>query len=214
MKRRILFILVIAACTSTFTSCFSKKDRAEKLIRQELSKTLYDYDSYQPIETTVSPAKRNVFNDTTCWNMGGSLAYGMKATVKCIDEMDDAKSHMAIWGPPSYYSSSYSDQQYYKYKDEYEEALLEFQTNLIICKSIASELLDSAQRLDTTQIIGWEVHHDFRCKTRGGNPEIAHYRYVISKDFKTILICEREGEDSDYIREAIESVFTDFWEED
>lgn len=42
---------------------------------------------------------------------------------------------------------------------------------------------------DTLQdsFIGWQVTHDFRCKTKGGNPDIGHYVFVMDKDLKTII---------------------------
>jgi hypothetical protein len=37
------------------------------------------------------------------------------------------------------------------------------------------------------EFIGWQVTHDFRCKTKGGNPDIGHYVFVMDKDVKTII---------------------------
>lgn len=120
---------------------------------------------------------------------------------------------MSIWGAPSYYSSSYSDSQYYKYKNQYQNALSESLLGVFVCQKIAEEIKDTLSNLDTTQVIGWEVFHDFRCKTRGGDSEIGHYRYIISKDFKSIILCEdREGETDKSIREALETTTTDYWD--
>lgn len=213
--KRIVHYFVITAILFLVCSCKSKEEKAEELIRTELSKTLYDFDSYQPIETKVSVAKCNMYNDTACWKLGHTLAYGMEQFLEYKEKIEDARDHMNIWGRPSYYSSSYSDNQYYKYKAEAEEAVTLAMAALLVNKQIADELKDSVNALDTTQVIGWEVVHDFRCKTRGGSPEIGHYRYVISKDFKTVYICEdTESSRDKHTREALETILTDYWDMD
>lgn len=210
MKRIFQYCLIVVAFL-LMCSCKSKEDRAEELIRSELSKTLYDFDSYQPIETKVSVAKCNMYNDTACWRLGKTLAYGMEQFLEYKEKIEDAKDHMNIWGRPTYYSSSYSDNQYYKYKAQAEDAVTHAMASLLVNKQIADELKDSVNALDTTQVIGWEVVHNFRCKTRGGNPEIGHYRYVISRDFKTVYICEdTENARDNHTREALETILTDY----
>lgn len=196
-----------------FTGCQSKEEKAAELIKNELSKTLYDFESYQPIEIIVKEAKASIYNDTACWKDGGVLAYGMQQMMKYVNESKEAKEHMEIWGKPTYYSSSYSDSQYYKYKEEYEEALEKVIDAGKICKSIAVRLKESAEKLDTTQIIGWEVSHRFRCKTKGGNSAIGDYRYIVDKDFKTVLLREdTDDEDDQQIREFLGTIFTDYWD--
>lgn len=208
---RILFIIMASAIL--LSGCKSKEEKAAELIKDELSKTLYDFDSYQPIETIVIEAKANAYNDSACWRRGAALAYGMQKMVEYINQASEAKDHMDIWGEPSYYSSSYSDRQYYKYKRERDEAMDKAQQIGLLCKNIASEIKDSVSYLDTTMVIGWEVSHRFRCKTRGGNSTIGDYRYIIDKDFKNVLLREDLDDDDDkHVREAIESALSDFWE--
>ena len=200
-------------CVFSIFGCSSKEDRANKLIRERMSKTLYDYESYNPIETKVSEAKATMYNDTSCWNDGTLLAASMKLGIKYAESMEDAKEHMEIWGPPSYYSSSYSDNKYYKYKSEYEDAVNSFMSTHEVCKIIAESLREKITNLDENCIIGWEVTHKFRCKTKGGYSTIGNYRFVIDKDFKSILIDEDvDDEDNQFIRSAMETVLTDYWD--
>ena len=214
MKRIAQYCLIVVV-PLLICSCKSNEDRAEELIRTELSKTLYDFESYQPIETKVSVAKCNMYNDTACWRLGENLAYGMEQFLEYKEKIEEARDHMSIWGRPTYYSSSYSDNQYYKYKAKAEDAVTHAMAALLVNKQIADELRDSVNALDTTIVIGWEVIHDFRCKTRGGSPEIGHYRYVISRDFKNVYICEdTESPRDKRTREALETILTDYWDMD
>ena len=106
------------------------------------------------------------------------------------EEAEDAKTHMDIWGPPTYYSSSYSDRQYRKYKDEYTEKKAEMMVSYELLKELATQLKDTLSTIDSAKVIGWEVQHRFRCKTKGGHSAIADYRYILDKDLQTILISE------------------------
>lgn len=56
-------------------ACQSKEEKAAELIKNELSKTLYDFESYSPIETTVTEAKLSVYTDTVCWKKANILLY-------------------------------------------------------------------------------------------------------------------------------------------
>ena len=206
MRRTVLF-MIIGFITIIMSSCQSKEEKAAEFIKNELSKTLYDFESYQPIETTVTEAKMTMYNDSACWKKAAVLAYGMQKATKYLEDMKDAKEHMDIWGRPSYYSSTYSDNQYYKYKEEYEDNLDKAKNAYEICKSLAGELKKQIAKLDTTKVIGWEAKHRFRCKTRGGNSTIGDYRYILDKDFKTVILQEDTDDDDDSaIREVLKSV--------
>lgn len=189
------------------TACQSKEEKAAECIKEKLSKTLYDFDSYQPIETTVTVAKMTMYNDSVCRNKAAMLVYGMKKATEYVEKTKDAKEHMDIWGKPSYYSSSYSDNQYYKYKKDFEENLEKAKQAYDLCKDVVAELKMQIENLDTAKVIGWEAKHRFRCKTKGGHSTIGDYRYVLDKDFKTVLLREDVDDDDDSaIREMLKSV--------
>jgi len=207
-----LFVLLASAVI--FAGCQSKEEKAAELIKEELSKTLLDFESYQPIETKVKEAKLSLYNDTAFWRKGMALAYTMKQSSEYLDKAKEAKERMKIWGPPTAYSSSYSDEKYYEYKKEYEDANSKALASAFICKALAKTMKDSIAKCDTTKVIGWEVSHRFRCKTRGGNSTIADYRYIIDKDFKTVLLREdTEDKDDKWTREALETVLSGYWDD-
>lgn len=201
MKKIIFFLFL----TIAFFGCQSKEEKAIKLIQSELSKTLYDYDSYSHIETTVVEAKQNVYNDTTLWKQANFIFYTFNKTLELQKEAEDAMEYMEIWGPPTYYSSSHSDKKYYKYKETYDKKKEEMLETYKICKEYAKIFNDSIKNIDENKIIGWEVVHKFRCKTKGGHSTIGNYRYIIDNKMENILIFE-DMDDDDYnnIRDFIE----------
>lgn len=212
MKKYFISIILLALAGSALIGCKSKEEKAADLIKQELSKTLYDFESYKPIETTVKEAKANRYNDSICWKMGIVLAYGMQQVDEYIAEAKEATEYMAIY-MPSPYSSSYSNRKFYDYNKKYEDAISNAKKGMDACKELAGAIEDTIAKLDTSLVIGWEVFHDFRCKTKGGNPTIGHFRYVISKDFKSVILREdMEGLFDKRIREALKNIETD-WKE-
>ena len=197
-------------------ACQSKEEKAAELIKNELSKTLYDFESYSPIETIVTEAKLSVYTDTACWKKANLLLYAFNYSKECLDKAQKAQERMEIWGPPTRYSSSYSDNQYYKYNEEWDEKTKTALTSWELLKTLAKSLKDTLQTLDSEKIIGWEVKHRFRCKNKGGNSTIGDYRYVIDKNFKMVLIHEDTYEDEyKNLREIVESTLKgDFESED
>lgn len=155
-----------------------------------MSKTLFDYESYNPIETTVVEAKSSLYTDTTCWKELTILCQILNECVEHKEKADNAAERMNIWGPPSRYSSSYSDNQYEKYKSEYNKEYMAYFETLLLLGNNVTAIKDDIAKLNTDSIIGWEVNHSFRCKTKGGYATIGNYRYVIDKDFEHILIEE------------------------
>lgn len=205
MKTTYLLLLLIVLPLA-FTSCKSKEDKAAELVKNELSKTLYDFESYEPIETKVSEAYETAYNDTTCFRQALAICYVMEKTSKAFDEANDAKERAEIWGPPTYYSSSYSDSQYRKYSNEAKEKADEGLKGYELFKTMGAALTDSIKILDNKKVIGWEIKHRFRCKTKGGQNTIADYRYIVDPDFKVVYFCE-DIDDDDYkhAREIIDS---------
>ncbi len=209
IRKTLLFTVSISSIL--LICCKSKEEKAAELINNALSKTLYDFESYQPIETMVKEAKYTAYNDTTCWRLATEMAAKGVLLSEYLDEGRDAKEYMSIY-TPSYYSSSYSDSKYYKYQKKAVEAYTNANLLVLLINNNAKELKKQIDKLDTSQIIGWDVDHSFRCKTKGGSAAIGHYRYVIDKDFKTILLKEDMDDEGDTPRKFVKFVISG-WED-
>ena len=59
--KKVLFLLVAIIA---LVGCKSKEEKAAEMIKKELFKTLYDFDSYQPIETKVDSAFYSAYTDS------------------------------------------------------------------------------------------------------------------------------------------------------
>ena len=200
--------------SALFWGCKSNEEKADELIYQYMQKYLYDIGSYSKIETTVSVAKATKYNDSVCWRKAGILSAFSKDFYDSFEKAKEASEQMKIWGPPSYYSSSRSDQKYYEYKAQLKSYLSQAKNNCQLCKLYVIELDSLINQLDTASVIGWEVSHRFRCKTKGGQSTIGDYRFVMDKEFKKIIL--KEDVDSDKDKERREAFFTvdcGFWDD-
>lgn len=197
MKKALLCLSIIALILS---GCKSKEEKATELIKQEMFKTLYDFESYQPIETKVDSAFTSIYTDSTIL----SHAYIVKQLLidvdKCLNEIREAKSTMDIWG------DSYSSLSKTKYNDAYEK----YKENLEKAQSyikVVNSSIDSIKILASdfrVGFCGWKVTHKFRCKTKGGNPDIGNYIYIFDKDMKNII--HKEDQDDEALLELKKTI--------
>ena len=208
MKKSIL-VLAAVIVAFTVTSCKSKEEKAAELIKQELSHVLCDFGSYEPIETVVTEANNVPINDSACVNKAlDAIAYHELA-VEYAEDSKSALETMCIWGSPSRYSTSYSDNRYYESKYEFIESLKK--ANICIKKynSSIDDLKIMMKNTNPSETIGYNVEHTFRCKSKGGIWLITQYRFVVDKKIKKIIFCvDEKDEVSDFI-ESVQNGITE-----
>lgn len=201
------FPVLLLLLSFAIVGCKSNEEKAADLIKKELSKSLFDFESYSPIETTVTEAKHSIFTDTAFFKSANTILFALNVAKEALESVSEAEEGMNLWGKPTYSSSSYSDKKYYKYKEEYDECIEKFFGTWLVIKSMEKDLKDTLQTIDPEKVVGWEVIHKFRCKTKGGYSSIANYRYIIDNNFKKVLLYEdMEGDDYEKLRVVINRV--------
>lgn len=199
--KKILFLMMPALM---LTGCQSREEKAAELIKQEMFKTLYDFESYEPIETKIDSAFTSIYSDTL------ALLYATQVK-EMFDELDDAKtdyeiakSSMEIW------ADSYSSLGRYKFneaKEKVNDYINKINNTLEVTNSIYEKIKKRNIEIGH-DFIGWKAQHKFRCKTKGGNFDLGDYVYVFDKDMKSIIYKEDLDNDSNdrlkgFINEAI-----------
>ncbi|HOD62354.1 MAG TPA: hypothetical protein PKG96_09675 [Bacilli bacterium] len=114
MKNSLLLFLVFIILT--LVSCQSKEEKAAKLIKEEMYKTLYDFSSYEPIETTIDSAFTSIYRDSTILVYAYLMNEALEKANEYLDNTKDAQSSLEIWAG-SY--SGYGLSQYNKAKEEF-----------------------------------------------------------------------------------------------
>lgn len=177
--------MAIILCLS-FTQCKSKEDKANELIKDYMFKNLYDFESYQPIETKIDSAFHTIYNDSTALYYAYTILYADKKIDELKDDYEYIKSRVDIWCDGYSYYSSYSNNKCQECLDEAQKNLDEQFFWLTTVDNYSDSLFILNEKINK-EFIGWQVTHDFRCKTKGGNPDIGHYVFVMDKDVKTII---------------------------
>ncbi|MFS2831143.1 hypothetical protein AAH084_22135 [Bacteroides faecis] len=187
-------------------SCQSREEKVAELIKQEMFKTLYDFESYEPIETKIDSAFTSIYTDSII----KSYAYIARAFLddveENLDKIKDDRNTMEIW------SDSYSSLG----RSKYNEALKNYGERLDKTKrymEVVNNYMDSIKIISSNfkpEFYGWKASHKFRCKNKGGNFDLGNYIYVFDKKMNSIIYKEDIDDDSNnkirnIIDEAINS---------
>ena len=186
-------ILLGALLVTLFASCSkSLEDKANTLIEEDIKKTLYHPETYDPAETQVDSAF-TPFDDPVFYEKTIQLCkIGMS-----IDEYDrkmkSAKSSMSIWSGPS--QSAYSKNEYQEAKDEYDENAQNKKNAEKKAKKLADEL---KTMLDKEQLfIGFKARHRFRANNNAGQIVFGEMKYLFDKDMNKI-VASYDMDDDEY----------------
>lgn len=185
MKKVLLSLLAVSICL-LFAQCKSKEEKANELIKDYMFKNLYDFESYQPIETKIDSAFHTIYNDSSAMYYAYSMILSKERNKQLESDYESISSSIDIWCDSYSYYSSYS---YKKCQECREEARENLRKRLFWMERVEFYRDSLVGLADTLQneFIGWQVAHDFRCKTKGGNPDIGHYVFVMDKNLKTII---------------------------
>lgn len=194
--KKLFYFLAAVIVAVTVTSCKSKEEKAAELIKQELSHVLYDFGSYEPIETVVTEAKHIPTNDSACVNKALDAITYYELAVEYAEDSKSALKTMCIWGSPSRYSTSY-----YEFIESLKKA------NICIKKynSSIDDLKIMMKNTNPSETVGYNVEHTFRCKSKDGIWSIIQHRFIVDKKIKKIIFYVDE-EENDEVYDFIKSV--------
>lgn len=178
---------MIALSVSLLIGCKSREERALETIRDAMFKTLPDFESYEPVETTIDSLKNDRYGDT----LVTKLVLKMRLMDGVIEEFDkdykEAKRIFNIWDDPRmYHYSSFALNKRNNAYNEMRTALIGKEATENVRDSYLDTLLILEQN-HTGELYGWRVHHKFRCKTKDGGPTLCDYVYFMDKKCETIL---------------------------
>lgn len=200
MNKKILLFGIIALL---FVACKSKEEKANELIKMELNKTLYDFSSYEPIETIVDSAFTSIYRDSLILSHAYKVQACLELYKEQIAEVNSEISTAEIW------SDSYSSYGRKKFNEAREKAQTSLDKAIFYAQKMEEEktlLKTEIDKFEST-FCGYQAKHKFRCKTKGGNFDLADYLYIIDENFGKILSVSRlDDEDFDKIKELIDEV--------
>lgn len=204
-------ILVILLSVILFSGCKSREDKVAELIKQDMFKTLYDFESYEPIETKIDSAFTSVYTDSTIIGYAHIARSFLDDIQNNLEKAKEAQRTATIWmGSNSYYGRN----EFQKAHNESEEYLNKLNSDLKAANAYVDSIKLASSNF-TPEFCGWKATHRFRCKTKGGNFDLGNYIYIFDKDLENIIYKE-DANDDNYIKikslidEAIHSNKEDF----
>jgi hypothetical protein len=205
-------ILFLATVVLVMTGCKSREEKAAELIKQEMFKTLYDFESYEPIETKIDSAFTSIYTDTLALLYANEVSSMFNELDDAKTEYESAKSAMEIW------SDSYSSLGVYKF-NEAKKKVNDYIEKIDDALKKTENIYESIKKRNNEigrSFIGWEATHKFRCKTKGGNFDLGNYLYIFDKKIETILYTEdMDNKDNSRLIEIInEAIKSDNTKED
>lgn len=192
--------------------CKSREEKVAELIKQEMFKTLYDFESYEPIETKIDSAFTSIYTDTLALLYANEVSSMFNELDDAKTEYESAKSSMEIW------SDSYSSLGVYKF-NEAKKKVNDYIEKIDDALKKTENIYESIKKRNNEigrSFIGWKATHKFRCKTKGGNFDLGNYLYVFDKKIETILYTEdMDNKDNSRLIEIInEAIKSDNTKED
>ncbi len=169
---------------STLSACSSKEDNAAETINQNMFKILYDYKSYEPIETKFDSLKKDKYGDTLIFSKVMMIKLAMEDFDKVKEEFEKARETAEIYRP-TYSPLSFSSKKYIDAQETMSKCYEEMNGYITKMDSLSTIVRALEKRCDG-QFYGWLVTHKFRCKTKGGNPTIGTYYYFMDKNCRNI----------------------------
>lgn len=147
--KTLLFIVVSA--TMLLSGCKSKEEKANELIKDDMFKVLYDFASYEPIETNIDSAFTSVYTDSIITRHAYFIKIAIEKADEYLDEMKDARKTMEIWSDGY---SSYSNSIYYEAKNKFNENLEKAKacTNMVTLHS--DSIKDRANFIKKNFVVG------------------------------------------------------------
>lgn len=187
MKQKKIFGLMAIIIMGAFvmSACTSREEKVAETIKNEMFKTLYDFESYQPVETKIDTLRRDMYGDTLIFDNVFLLDAVYDEITKAKEEFDEQKNIAEIY-VPTYYSSSYNDKKFEAAREKMKIKIDEMKTYSNILDSLQTEIKSLEKKCDKRQY-GWFVTHKFRCKTKGGNSTLGTYYYLMDDNCEKII---------------------------
>ena len=178
----------------------SLEKKAEVLIKEDLKKSLYKPETYEPIETKIDSAF-SPYDDPVFFEEINKFEKMAKQMMSLESKAKHAKSSMAIWNSP--YMSEYAKNQYQEAKSEYEDVMEKF--DRLTEKARKQYLLIMDIIKGDRTFISYKALHNYRADNNAGNTLIGNMVFFIDKDFKNILF-SMDLEEYNVMQETIKQI--------
>ena len=195
MKKIALLLVMIVSLTACNQS---HEQKAEKLIKESLNKTLYKPETYKPIDTKVDSAFAP-YDNPALYEELGELKELDSEYAKWERKLKSAKSFMSIFSGS--YQSSFDKNQYQESKEDYEKANAKIEKLKMKYNQHYDKIVSMLH--EDSRFIGYMAVHNYRADNNAGNTLVCNTIFFIDKNFEEVIY-SIEVEDYNQIQDTIE----------
>ncbi len=178
-----LVIALFAVC-AIFSSCQkTPEDKANDLIKENITKMLTYPDSYESVETTVD----SLFNPMYSVDFKRKAQRAMELSDRIEDNktsIDHGLLTMNLHSGP-YSNSVYDRTKYKEGKEEYETAKKYNEKAVPELEALKKEMKAQLEKDD--EFLGFAIEHKFRCKNDAGNTIMNDFLLIVDKDMNKVI---------------------------
>ena len=181
--KKLLYLVIIALA---LTACTSKERKAEILIKEKMLKTLYNAESYDPVETVVDSAF-TPFDDPKFYEKTLAIAEIGWEMERYESEAKSAERQIALYQDLLRISYSNSNKlSLNQAQEEYDNILAKKSEAEEKAKDLAEQLKADLQQKPL--FIGFKSRHRYRAKDNEGNTFMGEAKFLFDKDI-TQIVC-------------------------
>jgi len=194
--------IILLAMTMLFLSCQSRDEKARRLIKDDLNKTIADFGSYEAVEyTKIDSAFNDPLTDSISIIFGGTLIVAKELAQSSLNDMENSNNqvkNMLVGG-------NWNDNQYKVLNIEMQkhEEKVERYINL---GDLYADSLETRIGSLNSNFIGFKINHKFRYKNKDGEVLLTTYMYVFDPDMKKIVF----KKELDNVQEEIDKVILSY----
>ena len=196
MKKRILLFLVVSilgfACTHTDLK--PTEEKVLTVINDHMFKTLFYYESYVPLETTIDSAIHTPYNDTTILRYAMIINESLKQSAECQEKAKKALDIYGLFGDIGIKNHRDPQKEFSNYMEE-GVSYLE--------KSVAyNDSIRLGARFIKPDFIGWAVTHKYYCKDTDTIIQV----FYMDKECTKIINILNEDENYEKYKQTIKEI--------
>ena len=173
MKKLLFALCLICAVTASCSK--SLENEAKDLIKDDLYKSLHDYDSYKPVEFSKLDSTFTDISSIKGYDKTSEKLEKIKAQMK---KLEHSIEFDADWSRKVGYTSDVNRQKMLADFEEYKELSSE-------ADKLRVKLIKALDEF-TPKFIGYSMIHKYRAKNKAGNTALGVTKYTFDKEITKI----------------------------
>ena len=173
-------IILLFAVSIFFTACKSKEEKAEILAKQAMKGVIANYETYEPIETTIDSAFAPVMTPEN-YEFIAQIPNLTRSYAECQEAAKNAKITMDI----------FSDSEYSSHQETYKDAKEKYEKNsqrVAEIENMMRNFYSKVEKLSKEKPVfnGYKVHHKYRFVNDNDKKEIGEFLFLMDEDLTEV----------------------------